>query len=282
MPFWSGETLLNQGAALFIPFDPKQIDCNAYVLRMGAQYYRTADEEKGGDGGQQRELLSEKESFVIPAGQFAFLLSKEIISVPANAMAFISMRTAIKFQGLINVSGFHVDPGYSGRLVYAVYNASPSPIHLTEGDQAFKIWFCDMDRTSQRPFVKAPDEGLHEITGDMVRGMNREILSLQSLAEKLRGQDARFAEQKSVLDNLGIVWRTMQIGVIAAIIVGILAVAFPILLRAGDYLANLIPPVAVSSAGTDTSSTGQQEVDQDSGTTQDLGTTQPNPAPAGQ
>jgi hypothetical protein len=41
-------------------------------------------------------------------------------------MAFISMRTAFKFKGLVNISGFHVDPGYKGKLIFAVFNASPT------------------------------------------------------------------------------------------------------------------------------------------------------------
>jgi dCTP deaminase len=46
------------------------------------------------------------------------------------------------------VSGFHVDPGYSGKLIYAVYNASPSPVQICEGESVFKIWFADLDRPS--------------------------------------------------------------------------------------------------------------------------------------
>ncbi len=133
MAFWRGEKLLAVGTApgsdLIVPFNPDQIDCNAYTLRMGGQYYKTADHAQNDDFvRQKRNLLRADELFLIPSGQFALLLSKESVSVPKDAMAFISMRTGVKFQGLINVSGFHVDPGYTGQLVYAVYNASPSSI----------------------------------------------------------------------------------------------------------------------------------------------------------
>ena len=50
--------------------------------------------------------------FTIPPGQFAFLLTEEVVSVPPDALAFISIRAKTKFRGLVNVSGFHVDPGY--------------------------------------------------------------------------------------------------------------------------------------------------------------------------
>src|SRR5882724_2673185 len=130
MSFWSGEKLI-QNRSVITNFATDQVDANAYNLRMGQSFFRTADGTN--EAVQTKILLSERQPFVIPAGQFAFLLSRETINVPANAMAFISMRTGIKFKGLINVSGFHVDPGYSGKLVYAVFTASPLPVHKCEG-----------------------------------------------------------------------------------------------------------------------------------------------------
>src|SRR3984893_14539371 len=44
MAFWSGEKLL-QNRNVIIPFSDGQVDCNAYTLRMGNCYYRTADRE---------------------------------------------------------------------------------------------------------------------------------------------------------------------------------------------------------------------------------------------
>src|SRR5690242_16414540 len=102
MSFWSGEKLL-QNSNVIIPFVENRVDCNAYTLRMGNSYYRTADRETQSE--QKKTFLSDGDAFLIPPGQFAYLLSKEEIAVPNNAMAFISMRTSVKFQGLINVSG---------------------------------------------------------------------------------------------------------------------------------------------------------------------------------
>jgi dCTP deaminase len=45
---------------------------------------------------------------------------------------------------LINVSGFHVDPGYKGNLVFSVYNAGSSQISLSAGEPCFLIWFADL------------------------------------------------------------------------------------------------------------------------------------------
>jgi dCTP deaminase len=221
MAFWSGEKLL-QNSHVIVPFSNQQIDCNAYTMRMGNCYYRTAEQETGHE--QKKTFLSNGESFLIPAGQFAYLLSKERVEIPYNTIAFISMRTGIKFQGLINVSGFHVDPGYKGKLIYAVYNASPSPVQICEGDPIFKIWFCELDRTSAHPYV-FKGEGFDDIGNDLIKGMSKEILSLQSLADKLRSQqneiNAKFAEQKPAIEQLTHIWRTVVLGVVGALIISI-------------------------------------------------------------
>lgn len=244
MTFWSGEKL-SVNKDIVLPFSDSQIDCNAYTLRMGNCYYRTADRETGGHE-QKKTFLSDGESFLIPAGQFAYLLSKEEINIPLNAMAFISMRTSMKFQGLINVSGFHVDPGYKGKLIYAVYNASPSPIQICENDKVFKIWFCDIDRPSERTYDGPP---FNDISNDVIKGMNKEIFSLQSVADKIRNlentMNSKFAGLQPALDNLTFIWRAIIVGVVGAVILALLTFSLPIISQAGQYMASILWPAKV-------------------------------------
>jgi dCTP deaminase len=117
---------------------------------------------------------------------FAFLLTEEVVRIPNNVMGFISLRTGFKFQGLINVSGFHVDPGYHGRLIYAVYSAGPSQIHLNRGLGLFKIWFADLDSDDASYARKSTTPMENErISPALVDNVAREILSMQSLSKRL-------------------------------------------------------------------------------------------------
>jgi dCTP deaminase len=231
MSFWSGEKILANGDVI-LPFSPDQIDCNAYTLRMGGSYYRTAEQETGHE--QKKTFLAEGESFLIPAGQFAFLLTKEEVNIPRNAMASISMRTGIKFQGLINVSGFHVDPGYRGNLIYAVYNASPSAVQICHNDPIFKIWFSDINHDSAPPPSAPPyvfdGKSFKDIGGDLIKGMSKEVLSLQSLADRL-------SEQKLSVEFLMFVWRAIVIGVVISALFAIITLALPRLNVWGEQLA---------------------------------------------
>lgn len=238
MSFWSGEKLL-LNRHIVVPFDENQLDCNAYVICMGDVYFRTAE----ADGElKSKTTLKDGETFVIPAGQFGYLLSAEEVNLPIDTMGFLSMRTKFKYQGLINVSGFHVDPGYAGKLVFAVYNAGPLPVHISRGERVFKIWFAELDRRTKMSF---PSKGIYDIDNELVRGMSKEILSLQSLSDQMRdlkvAVDARFSEQKPTIDNLNQVWRTVTLGVTGAIIIAIWSIVMtftiPTVLEAGRDLA---------------------------------------------
>jgi dCTP deaminase len=93
--FWSGEKLL-ANRHIIDPFSEAQIDCNSYTLRMGDSFYCTAGEDTNNE--PKKTILSSRECFLIPLGQFAYLLSKEVIEVPHDTMAFISMRHQSSFR----------------------------------------------------------------------------------------------------------------------------------------------------------------------------------------
>src|SRR5438046_2720021 len=135
MTFWSGERLEAELPSLISDFSKDRIDCASYRLRLGGEAFVTRDDLlRGSPATPLTDALEDhppNDKVVIPPGQFAFLITEEIVRVPPSAMALISMRVSQKFKGLINVSGFHVDPGFSGKLLYSVYNAGPQPIFLT-------------------------------------------------------------------------------------------------------------------------------------------------------
>ena len=65
--------------------------------------------------------------------------TREEVRIPSNVLAFISIKASVKFDGLVNISGFHVDPGFHGRLKFSVYNAGSQPIFLQIGQPAFDL-----------------------------------------------------------------------------------------------------------------------------------------------
>lgn len=185
MGFWSGEKLIGELPSLISNFRESRIDCAAYTLSVGSDIFVTEDQNPvGGVREGVRVTLQPNESFRIPPGQFAFVLTEEIVRVPNNALAFISMKATQKFKGLVNVSGFHVDPGWNGQLVFSVYNAGPAPVHLHQGMQLFLIWYCDLDRSSEKvKTMPTPQLGLKN---ELTSNMSGQVFSPMALGNQLK------------------------------------------------------------------------------------------------
>lgn len=118
---------------------PIAIKSGACELSLGSEVFMTDSKDR-----KKEFLLQDKEHIVINPGQFALLLTHEKVNIPIDKIAFISIKASIKLRGLINVSGFHVDPGFKGNLVFSVYNAGSGPISLVKGEACFLLWFAEL------------------------------------------------------------------------------------------------------------------------------------------
>jgi dCTP deaminase len=141
MSFWTNDQLRKafEGsgglAGVVSPFDPIHVQQAAYELGVADEYAMTST---GGE--DERRRVESGDDIVIPPGQFALLLTEEIVHIPPNAMGLISVKAGWKLKGLVNVSGFHVDPGFHGRLKFAVYNASAQTLRMKPGRRLFQLW----------------------------------------------------------------------------------------------------------------------------------------------
>ena len=205
MAFWSGEKLSVELPTLISPYKPKNLDCASYRLSVGEQAFVTSD--KLSSDAPEAELVTflgapPKNLLRIAPGQFAFLLTEEVVEVPATAMALISMRAKYKFKGLINVSGFHVDPGWHGKLLFSVYNAGPAPILIEKGEALFLIVYSDLDRTTAAPHLyDGKAQGQSAIKTELLSGLNSQVFSPQILQKKL---DAAYDKMSNIDRNTSI------------------------------------------------------------------------------
>src|SRR5205823_733573 len=97
----------------------------------------------------------------------------------------ISIKASIKFRGLVNVSGFHVDPGFRGRLKFSVYNAGSQNIVLSRHQPAFLIWFSDLDRVTKESYDGA-HFGQVDITAEDVMRLQGEVASPGQLKKEIQ------------------------------------------------------------------------------------------------
>lgn len=149
----------------------------SYDLRLGDEVYLSS-----------KELpikLTDRENIVsIKPGEFALLITREIVKLPGDVMAFINIRFRYKQRGLINVSGFHVDPHYCGKLIFSIYNASSNDILLRKDEKVFMIFFQKLPGEIAKP--EKGREGFHTIPLEMVANIRGQSATLASNAERIR------------------------------------------------------------------------------------------------
>lgn len=221
MAFWSGDKLSTYGKSISVvdPFDApdfNRVDCSALVLTLGHECFVTP---QMGDVAHTKQSLAPaiftnrrgkvvKEGggeVIIPSGQFAFLVTEEIVDIPKDVMGFISLKSKQKWKGLINVSGFHVDPGFCGRLVYSVYNAGPSNIHLVRGQPMFLLWIADLDGSVSGKFSKDMPVPQSGISADLISEVDRPLHSLGSLSERMEALQREVTLIVRVLGALAVI-----------------------------------------------------------------------------
>lgn len=186
-------------------YNEERVEQAAYALSLGNEAYRTDNKDR------KIEILDNKNKNIeINPGQFTLLMTDEILSIPKDKLAFISIKAKQKLKGLLNVSGFHVDPGFKGKLLFSVYNAGPSTITLETKKPYFLIWFANLENETNVEDLynetKNHHQGQKSIPLDYIDALKRgEIASPNVLLEKIN-------ENKNVLER--VLW-------IAGIIVGL-------------------------------------------------------------
>jgi dCTP deaminase len=144
-------------------FNGWQVDLN-----LGKEAYIT--------GNKSPTILDENNQYLtIEPGDFALLETEEDINVPSNLMGFISVRFKYKKMGLVNISGFHVDPGYKGKLIFSVYNAGPDDIIMKKGTPVFMIFFLTLtqDLSELEKDIRNDDEDyIPESLKEVINGKN--------------------------------------------------------------------------------------------------------------
>jgi dCTP deaminase len=126
--------------AWFADFDPGCLRQASYDLRLGAEAYVVGSDTPV-------TLDTDDPYLVLKPGQFAMLTTLEKLTMPVDHIAFITVRMRYKNQGLVNISGFHVDPTFVGHLKFAVQNVGPNDIYLRYREPTFCIFFAKLQGT---------------------------------------------------------------------------------------------------------------------------------------
>lgn len=167
-----------------------------YDLRLGESVYVTTEKVP-----KKLIQMGADDSIAIEPGEFGLLMTHEYIYVPKDLMGFISVRLTYKQKGLVNISGFHVDPGFYGRLMFAVYNAGPNDVVLRYKEPIFMIMFNEL--TSSVPkVIKSNWHGMKDIPIEAISGLRGASVSVRNLDERIKKLETIFPVLITILIGL--------------------------------------------------------------------------------
>ena len=204
MSFWGRERWLTEGrkgngSTPVLPWREDRVETAGYRLSVGKEYYVNED------GSSSVVKLDHEDTFVVNPGQFAFILTKEKVRISKSAIGFISIRASIKFMGLVNVSGFQVNPGHNGNLIFAVFNAGPRHINLREGNDIFSLWIADLDaevKDDHKDTGTIPSD-LSNIPMHVINGISGDALTAYQLDSRIKKVEANHNKLKLILISIG-------------------------------------------------------------------------------
>ncbi|MCM5705331.1 dCTP deaminase domain-containing protein [Larsenimonas salina] len=208
--FYGGEWVRRNGKEIFEPFYERNVDCSAYTMTLGAEAFISRSNDHSDQ--QEATMLDKDSTLVIPAGQFAYLLTRENVKIPEDVFALINIKNKFKVQGLVNVSGFHVDPGYNGKLIFAVFNAGSKDIFLRGEERIFLIWFSELKESSaQYAYGK---DGIKKIESDLMNQIPQHSASLSSLDLRMRKIEKSTTDVKRSI-------KAIIIGIFISVVAGV-------------------------------------------------------------
>lgn len=169
--------------------DPNNLKPANYDLALGKDVYVTTDKVP-----KKLDAMGKDDVVSIEPGEFGILMTSEYIFVPPDLMGFISVRLTQKQKGLVNISGFHVDPGFYGCLMFAVFNAGPNDVPLRYKEPVFMIMFDKL--TGDGSVVKSMQEskwlGMETIPVDTLSGLRGTSVSVRNLDERIKRLEMAF------------------------------------------------------------------------------------------
>ena len=86
----------------------------------------------------------EKRSHIIKPGEYLIAETIEKVNVPKDVFVLFKPRTTLHRMGII-MRGTVADPGYSGILHPAIYNAGPCEVEIEMGARFFQAIFVKID-----------------------------------------------------------------------------------------------------------------------------------------
>ena len=155
--------------------------------------------------------VEERRKALIQPGEVVYVLTKEKVNLPPNMYMSLSANRGMSEYGVLTLGGFAVDPGYSGRLMFGLYNYSSTPFTLIPNSKLIGGIFYRLDKNeiidadsleSPKPIDAFPARLVSIISKYSPAGMSSLDESIKAISKQMEALKEEFNKNKDELFSL--------------------------------------------------------------------------------
>lgn len=155
--------------------------------------------------------VEERRKALIQPGEVVYVLTKEKVNLPPNMYMSLSANRGMSEYGVLTLGGFAVDPGYSGRLMFGLYNYSSTPFTLIPNSKLIGGIFYQLDKNEiidadslerPKPIDEFPARLVSIISKYSPTGMSSLDESIKAISKQMEALKEEFNKNKDELFSL--------------------------------------------------------------------------------
>lgn len=155
--------------------------------------------------------VEERRKALIQPGEVVYVLTKEKVNLPSNMYMSLSANRGMSEYGVLTLGGFAVDPGYSGRLMFGLYNYSSTPFTLIPNSKLIGGIFYQLNENEvidtdllerPKPIDAFPARLVSIISKYSPTGMSSLDESIKAISKQMEALKEEFNKNKDELFSL--------------------------------------------------------------------------------
>ncbi len=155
--------------------------------------------------------VEERRKALIQPGEVVYVLTKEKVNLPSNMYMSLSANRGMSEYGVLTLGGFAVDPGYSGRLMFGLYNYSSTPFTLIPNSKLIGGIFYQLNENEvidtdllerPKPIDEFPARLVSIISKYSPTGMSSLDESIKAISKQMEALKEEFNKNRDELFSL--------------------------------------------------------------------------------
>lgn len=155
--------------------------------------------------------VEERRKALIQPGEVVYVLTREKVNLPSDMYMSLSANRSMSECGVLTLGGFAVDPGYSGRLMFGLYNYSSTPFTLIPNAKLIGGIFYQLNENEvidtellekPKPIEAFPARLINIISKYSPTGMSSLDESIKAISKQMEALKEEFNKNKDELFSL--------------------------------------------------------------------------------